>query len=166
MVVAAALTTLCFLAGQPPYPWLFKGAYANYYGKAIVLSTPVKASARLEVLDYNSTHVKVLTHVEFEPPVAGAWKTRDVYWVDLRSGVPVPENSELTWAYEQEVYIEGVGARTCVVYEFTRDNSTIIYYVDKEAWWPLKISISTSELELDLEIAETNIPGLSPGEVT
>jgi hypothetical protein len=42
------------------HQWYFKGAYANYEGAATYLFMTIDFSMRLEIVDFNNTHVKTL----------------------------------------------------------------------------------------------------------
>jgi len=57
-----------FVRPQAP-PWLFKGAYAKYHGETTILFVTVKMDMRLEVVDYNATHAKMLMYVKMETPL-------------------------------------------------------------------------------------------------
>lgn len=64
VVVAAgafgAYLAYSHFASGSKYPWLFKGAYADYKGQGIVAIFPVKMKMHLEVVDYNGTHTRLL----------------------------------------------------------------------------------------------------------
>jgi len=152
-------------------PWLFKGAYAKYYGETTVLFIPVKLNVRLEVLDFNSTHAKLLMYAKLETPF-GSHEYQDVGWSDLTKKTYKIEGAILKKSYEQEVYLEGIGVRKCNVYEYqskTEPKSLMIMYVDKEVVWPIKIKYTTEatkmmpSMSLDLNLVESNIPGLKKG---
>ena len=44
---------------QSPTSWITKGTYAVYEGQAEILSISIDFNARMEVVDLNSTHVKI-----------------------------------------------------------------------------------------------------------
>lgn len=165
-IIVFAFAAYWFLT-TPRIPWLFKGAYANYHGEAIILFIPVKLDMRVEVVDYNSTHVKLLQYMKMDTPL-GSQEYQNTTWMDLTKKVYEIEGVKLKRTYEQEIYIEGFGTRKCIVYEYesTPSGSLMIYYVDKEVVWPVKITFSMigaqdiPGLSIDLKITDTNIPGL------
>jgi hypothetical protein len=66
------------------------------------------------------------------------------------------------------VNIDGLGTRTCMVYEYliSDEGLTMTVYVDKTIEWPLKMTLSMtntellSDLTVDINLVETNIPAL------
>jgi len=68
MAIAVAGLLVAVVAGVywyslPHYPWLFQGAYALYEGDTTVLFIPVELEARLQVMEYNSTHARIFMWV-------------------------------------------------------------------------------------------------------
>jgi hypothetical protein len=166
IIAVAAFAVYWFLLRPPGIPWLFKGAYANYHGETTVLFITVKVNMRLEVVDYNSTHAKLLMYVKMETPL-GSQEFQNTTWSDLTKKSYEIQGSKLKRVYDQETYIEGFGTRKCTVYEYeTSPGSLMIAYVDKETSWPIKITLTTEttqnapKISIDLKITETNIPGL------
>lgn len=171
IVIIAAVVGVLFLwffSKPSGLPWLFKGAYAKYHGETTVLFITVKLDARIEVVDYNSTHAKLLTYIKMDTPV-GSQEFQNVTWSDLSRKSYEMEGYNLKRAYEQEVYIENFGTRTCTVYEFeskTSPGTLMMMYVDKNVGWPVKMKFSseatqtTPALSIDLNLTESNIPGL------
>jgi hypothetical protein len=167
-VVVVALAAYWFLIRPSEIPWLFKGAYAKYHGETTVLFVTVKVDMRLEVVDYNSTHAKLLMYVKMDTPL-GSREFQNTTWSDLTKKSYEIGGLELKRTYEQETYIEGFGTRKCTVYEYeslSNPGSLMIVYIDKETAWPIKITLTTeatqniSEMSIDLKITESNIPGL------
>ena len=78
------------------------------------------------------------------------------------------EDIDLTNSYESTVNIDGIGTRTCMVYEYSISDEglTMKVYVDKAIGWPLKMTMSMTNTELptdltvDINLTETNIPAL------
>jgi hypothetical protein len=76
------------------------------------------------------------------------------------------ESGTLVNSYEaKNMYFTGIGNRDCVVYEYATGGPTMTIYVDKAIGWPLQMKLSIAEeesvsLELEINLAETNIPGL------
>jgi hypothetical protein len=154
--------------------WYFKGAYANYEGSTTYLFLTVDFSMRLEIVDFNSTHVKTLYYINLQSGSLGSlFNEQETNWV------PKEKLSTFTWeemegyaprsTYEDHVYIEGLGTKYCKIYEFTQTgiesgNVVVTVYVDPEIMWPLKLSLDlTAENEnilFDINLKETNIPEL------
>ena len=167
VVVVGALLYWFFIKPQG-IPWLFKGAYAKYYGETTVLFITVEMNMRIEVVDYNATHAKLLMYMEAETPV-GTQEFQNVTWVNLDEKSYDVEGYNLKKTYEQEVYIEGFGTRTCIIYEYeseTTPKTLMTIYVDKNVEWPVKIKYSSEaaqempSMSIVLTITESNIPGL------
>lgn len=166
-VVIVGFVAYWFFLRPTGLPWLFKGAYAKYYGETTVLIT-IKLDVQLEVVDYNSTHAKLLEYVKVDTPL-GSQESQNVTWVDLTKKSYEVEGWTLETTYEQEVYLEDFGTRKCVIYEYesTSTPGTLMkMYVDKETVWPVKMTFTTEATEtipgmsIDLTITESNIPGL------
>lgn len=163
VAVIAGATLYWYFTRQPSIPWLFRGAYAKYHGETTVLFVPVKADLRTEVVDYNATHVKLLEYFKIETPL-GTREFQNVSWYDLIKKSYEIEGYTLKRTYEQEVYLESTGTRKCIVYEYEhRTGGLMTLYVDKEVMWPIKIRFSSeaaAALSIDLNLVESNIPGL------
>jgi hypothetical protein len=163
-VSALALALLSSPAGQSS--WLFKGAYAKYSGSAEVMFVSFDFSLRQEVVDWNSTHAQLLATVSMGSSLSEPVESEQTIWVDLSKNQYMVEDATLINSYEaNNLYVEGVGTRNCVVYEYATDGPTMTIYVDKATGWMLKMKVSMTgedsvSLELDINLVETNIPGL------
>ncbi len=165
-----AVTMLSAPAGQGL--WLFKGAYANYEGSTSMsimgYSYSFDFSARLEVLDYNSTHACVRTTSSIGSSVGETSTYENATWVPISNFnfVGAFSDTNLTRSYDANVNVGNLGIRNCVVYEYATDGPTMMVYVDKVLQWPVKMSMSmsgegfTSPMTMDITLTETNIPGL------
>ena len=145
-------------------PWLFEGAYAKYEGETTILSYSTNMTVRLEVVDYNSTHAKLLTYVSMVMD-GETYTEQETIWGDLKGEAYDFEGYTLETSYEDHVYFEGLGTRHCMVYEYSITNMTIQIYVDKQTTWPVKMvyrydfGLST-DVSVELTLVESNIPGL------
>jgi len=144
--------------------WLFKGAYAEYEGETTVLFYSVNMTMRLEVVDYNNTHAKLLTYMDMEMD-GESYTEQETMWGDLREETYDVENYTLETSYEDHVYFEGLGTRHCMIYEYCNTNMTMQFYIDKETTWPIKLVYSydfdqLTDFSIELTLVETNIPGL------
>ncbi len=161
---------------KPPLlwsPWLFKGAYARYHGETSVLFINVKIDMRFEVIDYNFTHAKILRYFKVESPFV-TQEDQNTTWIDLfkkRHDILALKGFKLKRSYEQDIYIESFGTRSCIVYEYedeTSSQNTMLIYADKLVGLPLKLKLSHSGNEIqggptfsiEINLVETNIPGL------
>lgn len=148
--------------------WLFKGAYAKYSGNAEVFLVKFDFTIREEVVDWNSTHAQLLNTVSIDSSLSEPTENTQIVWVDLSKNQYIIENTSLINKYEAtNLYIEGVGTRNCVVYEYATEDGgpTMTIYVDRTIGWPLKMKMSITgenslSLELDINLVETNIKGL------
>ena len=146
-------------------PWLFKGAYAEYEGETTVLFYSMNMTLRLEVVDYNSTHAKLLYYTDMEMD-GESYTEQETMWGDLRENTYEIEGAVLKTSYEDYVYLEGLGTRYCKVLEYSivDADTTMTFYLDMDTEWPLKMSFGMTELDVDfnvdLTLVETNIPGL------
>jgi hypothetical protein len=188
-VVVGAFVASAFISAPPEGQdaWLFKGAYATYKGSmtsddmdidvsglSMSFDFSVDFTVRLEVLDFNDTHVLVSTSFE----MSSSFGEMDGESVEDESSAWVPlsemgfmtdfEDLDLTTSYEASVNIDGFGTRNCMVYEYeiSDEGMAMTVYVDKLIGWPLKMAISADsnelglDLQLDINLIETNIPAL------
>jgi hypothetical protein len=185
IVIIGALFVSAFISSpQDQESWLFKGAYAKYEGSASVsaedigmfdMSLSIDFNVRQEVVDFNSTHALVSISFQMSSSFGEfggeTVENQESAWVRLSElGLMTAfEDVNLTNSYESTVDINGFGTRTCMVYEYSISDEglTMKVYVDKAITWPMKMTISMTnmelsdgKLELDINIVETNIPTL------
>ena len=154
--------------------WYFKGAYANYEGTTSYLFMNVNFSMRLEIVDFNSTHVKMLYDMRMQAGSLGnLFQQQGTQWA------PAENIGKFAWEkmggyvldseYEDHVYIEGIGTKLCKIYEFTQNNESgnmnITVYADQKIQWPLKIKFEMNQennmnISLDINMKDTNITEL------
>jgi len=169
IVVAAGVFAYWWLSRPPPSSqaaWLFDGAYAEYAGQTTMLTVSVNLTMRLEVVDYNSTHAKLLTYMKMTSNVMQPQEWQDTTWADLRTATASyeVEGYDLEGMHEDDVEIEGFGTKHCMIYEYSGTGLTMKFYIDKELGWPLKMEYNTTQdsmsMDFDLTLKKTNIPGL------
>ncbi len=165
VVVGAFLVSALISSPQGQNAWLFKGAYATYEGSATVTFVSFTFTLRQKVVDFNSTHAELLTSVSMGSSLSEPVKEEVSVWVDLSKNQYLIEEGTLIDSYEANLPFEGFGNRDCIVYEYATDGPTLTIYVDKQIGWPLKMKVSMTgegsiSLELDINLVETNIPGL------
>ena len=167
VVVGAFLVSGLLSAPQGQNAWLFKGAYAKYEGSTSMMGVSIDFAVRQEVLDFNSTHVKMSTYFNMGSSYGSSVENETAAWVPLSQAgfMNAFEEGNLTTSYESTVNIAGFGTRNCMVYEYTIPESglTMTVYVDKQIGWPLEMSVSMSgdfPMSLDINLTGTNIPGL------
>ena len=189
VVVGASLVS-AFISNPQPQgqeAWLFKGAYATYEGSTSIsaeelggmldMSLSIDFTVRQEIVDFNDTHALISTSFEMNSSFGefggDTEQNEESAWVplsemDLMTAFE-DDDIDLTNSYESTVNIDGIGTRTCMVYEYdiSDEGLSMTVYVDKTIEWPLKLSISMTntelsgaELELDINLTETNIPAL------
>jgi hypothetical protein len=186
VVVGAFLVSTLILSPQGQNAWLFKGAYAKYEGSTSFTSGDIDIydlymsidfTVRLEVVDFNSTHALVSTSFRMSSSIDSPFGETDGETVEDENSAWVPlsqmgfmnafEEVDLTKSYESTVDIAGFGTKACMVYEYALSDEglTMTVYVDEAIGWPLKMKVSMTgegslSLELDIDLVETNIPGL------
>jgi hypothetical protein len=187
VVVGALLVSAFILIPQPQGQdaWLFKGAYATYEGSASIsaedlgslldMSMSIDFTVRQEIIDFNDTHALISTSFQMSSSFGeyggDTEQNEESAWVSLsQMGLMTAfEDVELTNSYESTINIDGLGTRTCMVYEYeiSDEGLALTVYVDKAIEWPLKMTMSITNielqdygLELDINLVETNIPAL------
>ena len=188
-IVVGAFLVSAFISAPPQGQdaWLFKGAYATYKGSASIsaedlgsmidMSMSIDFTVRQEIVDFNDTHALISTSFQMSSSFGdfgGETEENETSaWVPLSEmGLMTAfedDDVDLTNSYESTVNIDGLGTRTCMVYEYaiSDDGLTMTVYVDKAIEWPLKMTMSmtntelpSGSLELDINLVETNIPAL------
>ena len=189
-VVAGALLVSAFISSPPSQgqdAWLFKGAYATYEGSASIsaedlgsfidMSMNIDFNVRQEIIDFNDTHALISTSFQMSSSVGeyggDIEQNEESSWVPLSEmGLMTAfedEDIELTDSHESTVNIDGIGTRTCMVYEYSISDEglTMTVYVDKAIDWPLKMKMSMTNtelpdgnLEIEINLTDTNIPAL------
>ncbi|MCW4046285.1 MAG: hypothetical protein NWE99_01795 [Candidatus Bathyarchaeota archaeon] len=173
LVVGGLLVSSILTKPQGQDAWLFKGAYAKYEGSTSMtvmgFDVSVSFTVRQEVVDFNNTHAQVTTSFRMSSSVGESVEDENTTWVPLSqaSFINAFDAGNFTESYEATVNIPGIGTRTCTVYEFeiSDEGLTMTVYVDKAIGWPLKMTVSMTgenlmNLQLDINLTETNIPGL------
>jgi hypothetical protein len=187
VVVGALLVSAFISTPQGQEAWLFKGAYAKYEGSASIsaedlgsifdMSMSIDFTVRQEIVDFNDTHALISTSFQMSSSFGefggDTEQNEESAWVPLSEmGLMTAfedEDIDLTNSYESTVNIDGLGTRTCMVYEYaiSDEGLTMTVYVDKAIEWPLKMTVSMTntelpdgDLELDINLTETNIPAL------
>jgi hypothetical protein len=187
-VVVGALFVSGIIPSSQPLDqddWLFKGAYATYEGSTSVsaeelgvlgMSLVVDFTVRQEIVDFNDTHALVSTSFQMSSSFGeyggDPEENRESAWIPLSEmGLMTAfEDVDITNSYESTVNIDGIGTRTCMVYEYkiADEGLEMTVYVDKTIKWPLRMTISMTNtelsgvnLELELNLTETNIPSLN-----
>lgn len=162
-VVAVSALALAMLSSPPAGEngWMFKGAYANYEGSTSLMGYSFDFTVKLQVLDFNDTHIQMSTYFKMGSSVGESVENETSAWVPKESMNFVnafSQESNMTKSYEATL-----GNRACIVYEYATDGPSVVVYVDKQTGWPLKMSMSMNEgfpMSLDINLKDTNIPGL------
>jgi hypothetical protein len=144
----------------PHYPWLFQGAYSVYEGNATILFIPVEFQARLQVMEYNSTHAKIFTMVNMTALGVGATNSSSA-WVSFKDMNFTWPGAFFNQTYEGDYFVEGFGVRHCYVAENISPAGKGLVYIDSKTLWPIKLRFeATPAVSIDIYMVETNIPGL------
>jgi hypothetical protein len=165
IVVALACVIVAAVAGAywyslPHYPWLFQGAYSTYGGNYTVLFIPIQFEVRLQVMDYNTTHAKLFTLLKVTA-LGTTTENSTTAWFSFRDKNFAWPGATFNQTYEGDYYIEGYGLRHCYVAENVSPGGKGLLYIDSQTLWPLKLRLEALPVVgLDLNMVETNIPGL------
>jgi len=126
------------------YPWLFKGAYATYYGTTKLTGRLCGANLRVEVedLDLQNGRVKISGHSNmFYKTLFGAKKLGEkkvADWIKIGERVVIADEAILEGEYEGVVRVEGLGVRKCIIQQYSEGLNTSVVFWGKEFNWPLK----------------------------
>ncbi len=139
------------------------------------LSRSIDFTVRQKIIDFNNVYALISISFQMSSSFGefgGETESdEESAWVPLSEMglITAFEDVDLTNSYESTVNIDGFGTRTCVVYEYeiAEDGLMMEVYVDKAIEWPLKMTLSMTntelsgvDLELDINLVETNIPAL------
>ena len=186
VIVGALLVSAFISSPQGQDAWLFKGAYATYEGSASIsaedlgsfidMSMSIDFTVRQEIVDFNETHALISTSFQMSSSFGeyggDTEQNEESAWIPLSEmGLMTAFEDgdlDLTNSYESTVNIDGLGTRTCMVYEYdiADEGLMLTVYVDKAIEWPLKMKMSMTNtelpegIELDINLVETNIPAL------
>jgi hypothetical protein len=171
VVTAAFLGYWLFLrsgggGGGGTNSWIFKGAYANFNGQGTYtgLDYTITMTIHEEVLNFNSTHAKILTSTTTDMGFGlGPFTSNSTSWVDLTKNDYNVENGTLISTYDATVTLSSLGTRKCIAYEYSISGGTMTVYVDKTVTFPVKFSMTitgTYSYNLDMVLVSTNILGL------
>ena len=149
---------------QPSTSWIAKGAYATYQGSSSVLGFNIDFTAKLEIVDLNATHVEIQTDFNMSSPYFSE-SNSTTQWVSRENMTFQPEGLTLNFTSSAQITIPGLGTRSCTVYQYSGQGVSATYYVDDEIQWPVRIVMSSPEVEgqsysVDITLVSTNIPGL------
>jgi hypothetical protein len=147
--------------------WLFRGAYAKYDGSTSVMGFGFEFSVKMEVVDFNTTHVYMSTSFSMSSNIVETIEQENSTWVPLSQVgfTNAFSESNITRTYDATINFGSLGTRSCTIYEIATDGPTLTVYVDKIIGWPLKMTVSmtgegTTTLSLDINLVDTNISGL------
>jgi hypothetical protein len=170
IIILSAIIYCHISPRRPEYEWFFKGAYALYRGEGtgLLIGLPGMASKPmtirevmlLEVLDYNSTHVKVILSENVTFNSIPAFFSIEGYngdWIALGKEFKL-QAQVLRAVNESEIHVEDLGTRRVIVYE-----GRITAYVDEGLWWPVMLRDSEHfhmNYDVYLQLVKTNIPEL------
>ena len=167
LVMSAFLASALLSNPTSQDAWLFDGAYAKYQGETEIMGFDFGFSLKLEVLDLNSTHMCMSTSFRMGSGLGEVAEEENTLWVPLSSVAFIEAlgESNATNSYDSKLDFGSLGTRSCTVYEIATEGSTITVYVDKKIGWPLKMTVlmigeDSLSLSLDINLVDTNIPGL------
>ena len=150
---------------NPSQSWITKGAYATYKGQATVLSMTVSFTAKMEIVDLNSTHIQVSTDFNMSTPF-GTTENTTTTWLSRENMTFQPDGLTLNSTYTTQITLQNLGTRSCTVYEYNSQGISAAYYVDNSIQWPIKMvmtsptSVDGQSYSMDINLVDTNIRGL------
>jgi hypothetical protein len=176
IILVGATTSLFFFSStlfpksKPNTNALSIGAYANYYGETAVLGQTVGMQMREEIVELNSTQVKILTHVTINSNLAGKlYEYQNTSWMNITEKNYNTENMILLNKVQENVNFPNIGNRDCIVYEYQSQmgdtlQGTMTVYVDKNLDWPYEFAFDVTTngmtIQISLLIQDTNVQGL------
>ncbi len=126
----------------------------------------VSFNAKLEIVDFNETHIQVLTSFNMSTPF-GATDNTTTTWVSRENMTfQPPDDLTLNNTYNTQVTLPNLGTRSCTVYEYNGQGISAAYYVDNNIQWPIKMvmtsptSVDGQSYSMDINLVDSNIPGL------
>jgi len=150
--------------GSAASSWIVKGAYATYEGQTSVLGVSISFTAKMEIVDLNSTHVEIQTDFNMSSPFGNEENTTTT-WVSRSNMTYQPEGLALNSTYQTQVTVPSLGSVSCTAYVYSSQGITATYYVDIQIQWPVKMTmtspmISGQAYSIDVNLVDTNIKGL------
>lgn len=148
-----------------PTSWITKGTYANYQGQAEILQISIQFNAKMEVIDLNSTHIKIQTTFDMASSFGSSANTTSI-WISREDMNFQPEGLDLSKSYTTQITLPNLGTRNCIVYEYSEDDFSATFYVDSTLHWPLKMVMTSptsdtgESYNMDVNLVDSNIPGL------
>jgi len=127
-----------------------------------VLTVPFNVTIGFHVVNFNSTHVEVLTYYSVQSKL-GSRTNQSSQWEKLSStfNSTIP-GATLVRQYDTARLI-GSNAIDCTAYEYSEQGATVTAYVSNSVGFPVELTFqftSNGNLTFDLPIVHTNIPGL------
>jgi len=175
LILVAAFAGVYYLNlfGSSKQPWLFKGAYGIYSGQTTFLAQTINFTIRLQIVDFNSTQVEMLTYYSLKTP-SSTDTNQTTSWNKLSSNLDYsgPLGLTLSRAYNTTRLV-GLNTIDCTAYEYSGTtqgvNSDLTAFVSRSVGFPVEFTLSvtaaqsSTNLTLDLALVHTNIPGLVEG---
>lgn len=162
------------MSEQTQYPWLFKGAYATYYGASRMGRPPAEfqITYKLEVEDIDIANNRVKIHSIGNLSRKALFANKKLTESDERDWMAIGEKSFISKTpyviegeCESELHIENIGLRQCIIQQFAIPSSLSkgIIFWDKEFIWPLQYitlirrvsETSTNLLDITKEVCDT-----------
>jgi hypothetical protein len=162
VVIVGSFGLVYWWTSQPRYPWLFAGASASYYGATGVPQLSINMSVNILVLSLNASHANTLVSVTTRTSLTSPSETRSIMVIDLRAKTLAIVGWTLNRTFEDRAAFPGLGVRECTCHEFYSDDDTLRFFVDDEFFWPLKMTLQRSNVNFDIEMIYSNIPGITP----
>ena len=125
-----------------PQSWIKVGAYATYQGHVTILSMDVNFNAKMEIVNFNQTHILVATDFNMST-LYGTTKNSTTTWVSKENMTFQPDGMTLNDTYSTHITLVNLGTRSCTVYNYSNEGISAAYYVDNNVQWPVKIVMTS-----------------------
>ena len=167
IAIAAVVIIVSVAAGiavffEAPQQTFFKGAYGVYQSVYTYSNMTFQVTSHLEVVDMNST---IATFVQNVTTISNGTSTNSstLGYYDLQARHFII-NMLFNGTHGEDLQYNNA-TRHCLVYEYVAIQNyqvgTFSVYYDNETGWILKQVNSMPTYHADLELVETNVPGLS-----
>jgi hypothetical protein len=162
VVLTGSIALVYWWTSQLHYPWLFAGATASYFGETGVTQLSINMSANILVLNLDASQANTIVSVTTQTSLTPPSETRSIMVIDLRAKTFAITGWTLNRTFEDHAVFPGLGVRECTCHEFYNDDDTLRFFVDDEFFWPLKMTLHRSNVNFDIEMIYSNIPGIAP----
>jgi hypothetical protein len=141
--------------------WLAEGTYATYEGSSTDASGSVNLTVRLEIVECNSTSAKLQMTMNITSSATGTVQSPPItLWFDVQQMKYEIAGSTVTGIHEASIQYANKGTKDCTIYEYDNQATKVTLYVDKGTGWIIKITFTSQQGKVDVNLVDTNVPAL------